>query len=154
MHDFQLAFCKFAHGKHSSSSLSPYDGIYPVGWMYVLQFDCVNLIAHSHTAFDVAPTSVECVDLGVPWSVKYELNSIATRPSSIGNDLHVWNYLHGKNDGNTLPFREIPVGPRGRGEAKRGEYEKESPRVFRKPYSTDQYFCEQHNALIFVVEQC
>jgi len=38
----------------------------------------------------------------------------------------------GKNDGNTDPFREFPVRPRGRGEAGRGEYEKESTRVFFK----------------------
>jgi len=29
-----------------------------------------------------------------------------------------------KNDGKTLPFREFQVGPRGRGEARGGEYEK------------------------------
>jgi len=52
----------------------------------------------------------------------------------------------GKNDGNTDPFREFPVRPRGRGEAGRGEYEKGSTKDFCKPYSTDQYFCKQHNA--------
>ena len=36
----------------------------------------------------------------------------------------------GKNDGNTDPFREFPVRPRGRGEAGRGEYEKKVDEVF------------------------
>ena len=38
----------------------------------------------------------------------------------------------GKNDAKTLPFREFQVGPRGRGEAGRGEYEKRSTKGFPK----------------------
>jgi len=53
----------------------------------------------------------------------------------------------GKIDGKTRPLREITVEKKGRGQAGEGYHSQGSKKVSHEPYSLDQSYFNQHNAL-------